>query len=86
MLLPVKEEIMTRTELEDLSAQLSYIVKSLRFVKKICRSTSPGNSDPIQRLEVCELILKNKIDDLNSIVRKLNKKATNYLSNSNKAA
>ena len=86
MLSPLKDEIVRRTELEDLSAQLSYIVKSLRFVKKICRSQSPENSDPIHRLEVCELILQNKIDDLNIIVKELNKRARGYFPDSDKAA
>ena len=83
---PLKDEIVRKTELEDLSAQLSYIVKSLRFVKKICRSQSPANSDPVHRLEVCELILQNKIEDLNIIIKNLNKKIRGCFPDSDKAA
>lgn len=83
---PAKDGTVTRAELENLGAQLSYIVKSLRFVKKICQSTSSTNSDPIHRLEVCELILQNKIDDLNNIVHKLNKRTRGHFSNTDKAA
>ena len=80
MLSSAKYGLDAKTELEHLSAQLSYIVKSLEFVRKVCQGTSVGNSDPIHRLEVCGLILQNKIDDLNSMVKKLNKKASPQIS------
>jgi hypothetical protein len=80
MLSSAKYGIDSRRGLEDLSAQLSYIVKSLEFIRKVCQDTSVGNSDPIHRLEVCGLILQNKIDDLNTMVKKLNKKASLHTS------
>jgi hypothetical protein len=89
MLSSSRNEMVTRIELKNLSAQLTCTVKSLEFVKKICQGTSAGNSNPIHRLEVCGVILQNKIDDLNTMVKKLNnlnKKAGGCLPNSDKAA
>ena len=81
-----RNKIVPKTELARVSTQLTYIVKSLRFLEDVCYVASEENSDPIQRLEICALILRDKIDDLNSIVKRLNQQVKGHPSNSNKAA
>ena len=81
-----RNEIVPKTELARVGTQLTYIVKSLRFLEDVCYVASEKNSDPIQRLEICALILRDKIDDLNSIVKRLNHQAKKRSPTSNKAA
>ena len=78
--------IMTSTELENLSIELSYIAKSLRYVKDICERASTGNVSPVLSLRISERILQNEIDDLNEIVKWLNQHVKDQLSNSDRAA
>jgi len=76
----------TRTELENLSIELSYIAESLRSVKDICERASSGNAVSILRLEICEIILQNETDYLNAIVKRLNQQVKDQLSNRDRAA
>ena len=76
----------TRTELENLSIELSYIAESLRSAKDICESASSGNADSILSFEICEIILQNEINYLNAIVKRLNHHVKDQLSNRDRAA
>ena len=86
MPLSAKHAIVLRTELINMSVQLSCVIKSLRFVKEICEGVSEPGSDPLHRLDIAGLILQDKIDDLDTVVRNLNQQVTRHSIDADEAA
>ena len=86
MSLPAKHALVLRTELINISVQLSCVIKSLRFVKEICVGVTQPGSDPLQRLEIAGLILQDKIDDLDTVVKTLNQQVMRHSIDADQAA